>query len=47
MEWEIESAITGKEFPALDEKLDIEIFLTKFKALTAKKILLVAKEKKR
>ena len=44
-EYEIDSALEGSEIKNFDETLQREIFLTSFRAITAKKILLVAKAK--
>lgn len=44
-EWEVENELVGKDLPNFKEDLKQAIFLTKFTAITAKKILLVAKEK--
>ena len=41
-EYEIDSALKDNEIKNFDETLQREIFLTSFRAITAKKILLVA-----
>lgn len=44
-EWEVENELVGKDLPNFKENLTQAIFLTKFTAITAKKILLIAREK--
>lgn len=44
-EWEVEQELAGKDLPDFDKTLDKAVFLTKFTAVIAKKILLVSKEK--
>lgn len=44
-EWEVEKELTGKDLPDFDETLDKAVFLTKFTAVIAKKILIVAEER--
>lgn len=44
-EWEVENELVGKDLPNFKEDLARAIYLTKFTAITAKKILLVAREK--
>ena len=44
-EYEIDSALKDSEIKNFDETLQREIFLTSFRAITAKKILLVAEAK--
>ena len=44
-EWEVEKELTGKDLPDFDATLDKAVFLMKFTAVIAKKILLVADEK--